>query len=71
MTQAWDRIDASAIRDAIAASTDGRSSRYVYAKASTDGREFRIVGFKIHRGLSYGRELSTGKWVVIGQWQER
>ena len=59
------------IRDALHRSTDGQSGRYVYAARSKDGYQFRIFQFKTSRGLHYGRELSTGKWHVIGQWEER
>lgn len=64
-------IDAQAIRNALHASTDGQSGRYVYGYARTTGREFRMFQFKVHRGLAYGRELATGKWIVIGRWNER
>jgi hypothetical protein len=61
----WNPINGYAIRNALA------SGRYVYATAASDGREFRITRLKRHRGLAYGMELRTGKWVVIGQWQVR
>lgn len=65
------RIDARAIRDALHRSTDGQSGRYVYGTRRTNGEAFRMFQFKIHRGLAYGRELATGKWIVIGGWEER
>jgi len=58
------------IRDALHRSTDGQSGRYVYGVAQKDGRRFRIFQYKNHRGLHYGRELATGKWVVLGGWEE-
>jgi hypothetical protein len=71
MDPTWRRMNVWQVRAALVDSTDGQSGRYVYAKASSDGREFRITSVKTHRGLTYGLELQTGKWVVIGQWQER
>ena len=65
-TSTWNPINAYAIRDAL------MRDKYVYATASAgNGREFRIYQYKTHRSLNYGRELATGKWVVIGQWQTR
>ncbi len=70
-TAAGEMIMGSTLRDALRRSANGQSGLNVYGYARTDGREFRIVEFKTHRGLAYGRELSTGKWVVIGRWSER
>jgi hypothetical protein len=43
----------------------------VFAKASKDLRQFRIVGVRYRRGLVSGQELNTGKWVVICEWETR
>lgn len=59
------------LRDALRRSTDGQSGLYIFGYAANNGREFRIYQYKNHRGMHYGRELSTGKWIVIGQWGER
>lgn len=61
----WDRLDGAAIRRAL------DRDRYVYARSSAHLREFRITGYRTHRGLQYGLELATGKWVVICAWQVR
>lgn len=59
------------IRLALRRSCNGQSGLNVYASERKTGREFRVVNYKCHRGLNYGLELGTGKWVVIGRWEER
>lgn len=68
----WLPLNAADIRRELSDSYDGRSYRYVYARQRAQPyTEGRIVDFKHHRGLPYGRMLHSGKWVVIMDWQVR
>ena len=59
------------LREALRRSESGQSGLNVYGYRRTDGTAFRIVDYKNHRGLHYGKVLVTGKWMVIADWEAR
>lgn len=48
-----------------------RGGPKVYAKALKTGAFVRIIGVRVRQGIVSGQELSTGRWLVMCEWETR